>query len=295
MCSGIMHHASCLAVLACLQPSGGATTLARRWHRASTQCRAAPEVAEGSSERGEEWRIEAEASPPTQGDALEERLTEQVEEGTPGGVPDDLAQHSAPLSAAIMCRGLRIGCMPSSVARMALMCAVHAVGRLPACDDNSRLLSCPTCNTANTQQNTRFCCSPQYLPKSTPPCPPCMGRRCLRHARNFGMLPAAAREALVQQPAVVKRRRKRKSVQQLLPVVEERRPLLGDGVRVGLLGIGALAALAAAAFAGRKLLSAQLPKVQKVAAPAHGHTASRSCKACDHAHACAEPAHQARL
>ena len=70
----------------------------------------------------------------------------------------------------------------------------------------------------------------------------------------------------MQQPAVVKRRRKKKTVQQLLPVVEERKPLLGDGVRVGLLGIGALAALAAAFFAGRKLLSAQLPKVQKVAA-----------------------------
>ena len=71
----------------------------------------------------------------------------------------------------------------------------------------------------------------------------------------------------MQPPAAVKRRRKRKTVQQLLPVVEERRPLLGDGVRVGLLGIGALAALAAAFFAGRKLLSAQLPKVQKVLAP----------------------------
>ena len=66
-----------------------------RWQTSTTQRRAAPEVAESSSERGEEWRIDAEASPPTQGDALEARLTEQVEEGAPGGVPDDLAQHSA--------------------------------------------------------------------------------------------------------------------------------------------------------------------------------------------------------
>ena len=93
------HHASCLLPRCpgtVTQPSSGAAPLMARWQRAGTRCRAAPGAAEGSGiERGEGWRIEAEASPPTQGDALEARLTEQVEEGTPGGVPDDLAQHSA--------------------------------------------------------------------------------------------------------------------------------------------------------------------------------------------------------
>lgn len=42
------------------------------------------------TERGEGWRIEAEASP-LEGDALEERLTEQVEEGV-AGINSELAQ-----------------------------------------------------------------------------------------------------------------------------------------------------------------------------------------------------------
>ena len=53
-------------------------------------------------------------------------------------------------------------------------------------------------------------------------------------------------------------------MQQVLPMVEEPRPLLSEGVRAGLFGVGALALLALVYIAARKLLSAQLPKVQKV-------------------------------
>ena len=64
--------------------------------------------------------------------------------------------------------------------------------------------------------------------------------------------------------AAPRRRRKRKSVQQLLPAVQEQRPLMSDGVRIGLLGVGALGAIAAVYYVGRRLMSTQLPKVQKV-------------------------------
>jgi len=79
---------------------------------------------------------------------------------------------------------------------------------------------------------------------------------------------ADAREVL-EQPVLAprRRRRKRRSVQQLLPTVQEERPGMGEGVRIGLLGVGALMAMAAAYFIGRKLMSSQLPKVQKVHQP----------------------------
>ena len=69
---------------------------AGRWQgRPAMDSRAVPEAAE-STGRGEDWKIEAEASPaPTEGHALEQALTEQVEEGPAGGVADDLAQTSA--------------------------------------------------------------------------------------------------------------------------------------------------------------------------------------------------------
>lgn len=53
-------------------------------------------------------------------------------------------------------------------------------------------------------------------------------------------------------------------MQQLLPVVQEERPGMSEGVRIGLIGIGALVAMAGAYYVGRKLMSTQLPKVQKV-------------------------------
>ena len=69
---------------------------AGRWRgRPAVESRAAPEAAETTG-RGEDWRIEAEASPaPTEGHALEQALSEQVEGGPAGGVTDDLAQTSA--------------------------------------------------------------------------------------------------------------------------------------------------------------------------------------------------------
>ena len=54
---------------------------------------------------------------------------------------------------------------------------------------------------------------------------------------------------------------------QVLPQVEQPQTGMREGVRVGLIGIGALVALAGAYYVGRKLLSAQLPKVQKVCLP----------------------------
>lgn len=39
---------------------------------------------------------------------------------------------------------------------------------------------------------------------------------------------------------------------------------MSDGVRIGLLGVGALGAMAAVYYVGRRLMSTQLPKVQKV-------------------------------
>ena len=39
---------------------------------------------------------------------------------------------------------------------------------------------------------------------------------------------------------------------------------MSEGVKVGVLGIGVLVLLGAAFYVGRKLLSSQLPKVQKV-------------------------------
>ena len=80
----------------------------------------------------------------------------------------------------------------------------------------------------------------------------------------FLWLCAAARETLEQPAVAPRRRRKRKSVQQLLPVVQEQRPVMSEGVRIGLLGVGALGAMAAAYYVGRRLMSTQLPKVQKV-------------------------------
>ena len=64
--------------------------------------------------------------------------------------------------------------------------------------------------------------------------------------------------------AAPRRRRKRKSVQQLLPVVQEQQPGMSEGGRIGLIGVGALGVMAAAYYVGRKLMSTQLPKVQKV-------------------------------
>ena len=51
---------------------------------------------------------------------------------------------------------------------------------------------------------------------------------------------------------------------QVLPQVEQPQSGMSEGVRTGLLGIGALVAMAGAYYIARKLLSAQLPKVQKV-------------------------------
>ena len=46
--------------------------------------------------------------------------------------------------------------------------------------------------------------------------------------------------------------------------MEQPRTGINEGVKVGVLGIGALVLLGAAFYVGRKLLSSQLPKVQKV-------------------------------
>ena len=51
---------------------------------------------------------------------------------------------------------------------------------------------------------------------------------------------------------------------QVLPQVQQPRTGINEGVKVGVLGIGALILLGAAFYVGRKLLSSQLPKVQKV-------------------------------
>jgi len=51
---------------------------------------------------------------------------------------------------------------------------------------------------------------------------------------------------------------------QVLPQVQQPRTGINEGVKVGLIGIGALILLGGAFFLGRKLLSSQLPKVQKV-------------------------------
>ena len=51
---------------------------------------------------------------------------------------------------------------------------------------------------------------------------------------------------------------------QVLPQVEQPQTGMNEGVKVGLIGIGALVALGGAFFIARKLLSSQLPKVQKV-------------------------------
>ena len=51
---------------------------------------------------------------------------------------------------------------------------------------------------------------------------------------------------------------------QVLPQVEQPQTGMNEGVKVGLIGIGALVALGGAFFVARKLLSSQLPKVQKV-------------------------------
>lgn len=64
--------------------------LACRRVQLRTCCNAAPEEDSAVTERGEGWKIEAEASP-LEGDALEARLTEQVEEGT-AGINPEIAQ-----------------------------------------------------------------------------------------------------------------------------------------------------------------------------------------------------------
>ena len=60
------------------------------WQVAGPPCHGQQGGAGGSQraqDRGEDWKIEAEASPaPTEGHALEQALTEQVEEGPAGGV-----------------------------------------------------------------------------------------------------------------------------------------------------------------------------------------------------------------
>ena len=61
---------------------------------------------------------------------------------------------------------------------------------------------------------------------------------------------------------------------QVLPQVEQQRTGMNEGVKVGMYGIAALVVLGGAFFVGRKLLSAQLPKVQKVCD--HLHTFERS-------------------
>ena len=54
---------------------------------------------------------------------------------------------------------------------------------------------------------------------------------------------------------------------QVLPQVEQPQAGMSEGVKAGLIGIGALLALGGAFYVGRRLLSAQLPKVQKVRTP----------------------------
>lgn len=51
---------------------------------------------------------------------------------------------------------------------------------------------------------------------------------------------------------------------QLLPIVEEQRPALSDGMRMGAIGVGVLVLAATLYYFGSKFVSAQLPKVQKV-------------------------------
>ena len=51
---------------------------------------------------------------------------------------------------------------------------------------------------------------------------------------------------------------------EVLPQVQQPPTGINEGVKVGVLGIGALILLGAAFYVGRKLLSSQLPKVQKV-------------------------------
>ena len=68
---------------------------------------------------------------------------------------------------------------------------------------------------------------------------------------------------------------------QVLPQVEQPQTGMNEGVKVGLIGIGALVLLGAAFFVGRKLLSSQLPKVQKVrlrpfAIPVNGQLCCRA-------------------
>jgi hypothetical protein len=89
---------------------------------------------------------------------------------------------------------------------------------------------------------------------------------------------AAAQEVLEQQPnpshVAPKRRKKRKlAMHQVVPAEPEQPPRqgLGGGLRVGLFGVGALLALAAAYFVGRRFVSAHLPKVQKVSHTAWRH------------------------
>jgi hypothetical protein len=161
-----------------------------------------------------------------EGHALEQALTEQVEEGAAGGVHDEFAQSSARLSSFDLDKA---GCPAAQYFTYDVKAAARDAWRL--------LL-------------------------------PCKIARGKDHADQRRMRRAAgARETLAVQPVPVKKRRKKRAaVQQVLPAVEAPRPLLSEGVRVGLFGVGALAALALAYLAARKLLSAQLPKVQKVGA-----------------------------
>ena len=115
------------------------------------------------------------------------------------------------------------------------------------------------------------CCVAHAMPSDALVRPPLTDRHAALVHRNTLPLtiwtncrPAGARETLALQPVAVRRRRKKRGMQQVLPVVEAPKPLLSEGVRAGLFGVGALALLALGYIAARKLLSAQLPKVQKV-------------------------------
>ena len=65
---------------------------------------------------------------------------------------------------------------------------------------------------------------------------------------------------------------------QVLPQVEQPCSGINEGIKVGVIGIGALLLLGGAFFVGRKLLSSQLPKVQKVNPAIHINLSRICCK-----------------
>ncbi|CAK0782497.1 hypothetical protein CVIRNUC_005717 [Coccomyxa viridis] len=154
-------------------PSDRACNIHRQWRCITTAARKPQQLAEPVA-REEGWEMSARASP-TQGDALEEQLTSQVEQDAEAGLAGEVQEQ-----------------LPSTSSRQVLeqpQAAVH--------------------------------------------------------------LPARSR-------------RRRKHIQAVLPQVQQPRTGINEGVKVGVLGIGALILLGAAFYVGRKLLSSQLPKVQKV-------------------------------